>query len=108
LRDAIKEAVPAGSMVLVASADEGLVDVDRLDIRALPLLEDDGGAVEAGGAAAFEELERLRGEGADYLVVPKDRLRSLEYRFPELQERLEGRYRAFLRDGGTCAIYALD
>jgi hypothetical protein len=59
------------------------------------------------GAESVEQLERLRSEGAEYVVFPKNQLWWLEYKAPELQEHLETRYRAVLRDGAYCAIYSL-
>jgi hypothetical protein len=105
LHDAIAGAVPAGSAVAIAAPDKSAAQLEGLDASAVPLLEGDAGD---GGAAAIEELERLRAGGTAYLVVPRERLHALEYEYPRLQSLLEERHRALVRDGGTCAIYALD
>jgi hypothetical protein len=42
------------------------------------------------------------------MVVPKDALGFLEWGLPVLQEYVEDRYPAMIRDGAVCAVYALD
>jgi hypothetical protein len=62
-------------------------------------------AVDAGDDNV-EHLERMRSEGASYIVFPK-RLLTWLMGNRELQSRLEDRYRGLMRDGNVCAIYDL-
>jgi ATP-binding cassette subfamily B protein len=72
VEEAVQRHLPEGSTVLVVSrGDEALASLDGYEIWHFPHL--DGGS-DAGrhptDEEAIGELERLRGRGADYLVVP--------------------------------------
>jgi ectoine hydroxylase-related dioxygenase (phytanoyl-CoA dioxygenase family) len=97
LREVVKEHVPAGSTLLVVDAEE-LHDLE--DRTTLPFPR-------ASSEEIVGDLERLRGDGAQYIVFPKRHLMWLEYHAPELQNQLENHHRAVLRDGGYCVIYTL-
>ena len=77
-----------------------------LKLDAFELGQFDAGLTE--DEPALAELERVRSEGATFLVIPKPLLWWVENQVPALQHRLEFTHRALLRDGGVCAIYALD
>jgi SAM-dependent methyltransferase len=61
----------------------------------------------ADSAAAIEALERLRGEGAEYLVVPEVALWWLDH-YVAFREHLDRHCRVVLRHDRTGVIYALD
>jgi hypothetical protein len=107
VHDTIRDHVEPGSRVLISiSEEEDLLEADGFEAVRFP-----GAHVpwrdDPTGAERIAELERLRGEGARYIVFPRRELPALQNGFPDLQEHLEGRYRGLLRDGYTCAIYAL-
>jgi GT2 family glycosyltransferase len=73
VRSAVQEAVPAGARVLVVSrGDRELLRVDGRSALHFP--QGDGGGYAghhpADSAEAIAELERLRADGAEYLVFP--------------------------------------
>jgi GT2 family glycosyltransferase len=73
LREAVLESVPDGAEVLVVSrGDEALLALDGRCARHFPQSADGGwaGHHPADSAEAIGHLERLRADGARYLVVP--------------------------------------
>ena len=110
LRERVKSHVPAGARVLVASGgDDGLLEIDGVQASHFPQAE--GGSFDPRvlqGGELVEMLERLHADGAQFIVFPKDRLLWLEHQRPELQDLLETRHRAVLRDGAVAAIYSLE
>lgn len=89
-------------MIASHAPDDPLLHLEGFDLERL-----DAGLTD--GERAVAELERLQSEGAEFAVFPKPLLWWLENQVPELQARLEiTREKALLRDGGVCAIYALD
>jgi ectoine hydroxylase-related dioxygenase (phytanoyl-CoA dioxygenase family) len=108
LRETVREQTPEGAHVLMNDSQDPLFDIAGR--RMSPFPQDENGEhteLEGDGAAHVEQLERLRGEGAEYIVFPRYFLQRLEFDLPKLQAHLEDRYRAVLRDGGYGAIYAL-
>jgi ectoine hydroxylase-related dioxygenase (phytanoyl-CoA dioxygenase family) len=103
VKQTIEQHVPAGATVAVTThnPNDELLSISGLDVRRFPAEEDDG-------ARAVAELERLQSEGVGFAVFPQPVLWWLENQVADLQGRLESSHRALLRDGGTCAIYALD
>ena len=61
----------------------------------------------ADSAAAIEALERLRADGAGYLVFPQVALWWLDH-YAGLREHLDRHGRVVVRDERTAVIYALD
>jgi hypothetical protein len=110
LRETVRNQVTPGACVLIATGgDAGLLDIDGVQASHFP--QGDDGAFDGrplGGGDLVEQLERLRAEGAQFIVFPKDRLLWLEHEQPELQDVLETRHRAVLRDGAVAAVYALE
>lgn len=106
LRAAVTEAVPPGAQTLVVSrGDRELVDLEGLDCRHFP--QDSAGRY-AGyhprdGAEAVAQLEKLREDGAEYLVFPATAYWWLEH-YAELAEHLRGFERI---DRDVCAIFNL-
>jgi hypothetical protein len=110
IQDAVGAFVEPGETVLIASSGyEGLLEMEGLRARHFPRAPD-GTHLNWKEVSddAVDHLERMRAEGARYLVFPKKQLWWLEWHLPELQDHLETRYRAVLRDGGVCVMYALD
>ena len=103
VRDAIESNVPAGARVAVAAeGDVRMLDVPGREAIEFPLPDD-------AASEAVAELERLRGEGVEYLAIPgwiASRLATPE--LSTLQQHVENRYRSVMRDGATCVIFALD
>jgi ectoine hydroxylase-related dioxygenase (phytanoyl-CoA dioxygenase family) len=109
LHDTISEHAPKGAKVLIASnGDEGALATDTHEASHFP--QDEGGDYlqrEFDDSEAVSNLERLRDQGAEYIVFPHDWVWGLEFKFPQLQERLENTYRRVYDDGGIAVIYAL-
>lgn len=108
VHDTIREHIGHGARVLISiSEEEDLLEAEGFDAVRFP-----GAHVpwrdDPTGSERVDELERQRAEGARYIVFPRRELPALQNGFPELQQHLETRYRGLLRDGYTCAIYALD
>jgi hypothetical protein len=106
LREVVQEHVPAGATMLVADADE-LLDLE--DRTTLPFPQHENGVQGPLDSSddVVRDLERLRGEGAEYVVFPRQHLMWLEYHAPELQNHLENEHQLVLQDGAYCAIYSL-
>ena len=86
--EGIKRHLPEGSTVLVvSSAEDGLTDVDGYEVWRFP--QNDGDETgNPNDEEAIAELERLRTQGADYLVVPAAERPWLE-RHEEFRRHLE-------------------
>ena len=101
--------VPASKTVLMVSkGDENLLRLGSRSGWHFPRLNDGryAGYYPADSADAIEQLEELRGRGADYLVFPATSLWWLDH-YPELNDHLEDNYRAVLKEADICAIYDL-
>jgi Carbamoyltransferase C-terminus len=109
VRGVIEQNVPAGGTVLVMA--EGLDEMLEVESRRgwhFPCNPDGSfrGEHPADSDEAIAMLEEQRAKGASYLAIPASQLWWLE-EYPGLQDHLEERYRAVLRDDG-CLIFALD
>lgn len=106
VRRALREALPAGSTVLVVSkGDDRLLEFDDLQAWHFPRLPDGTwtGHHPADSAEALAGLEELHAQGAEYIAFPGPMLWWLDF-YEELASHLEGR--AVLSDD-ACAIYSL-
>jgi GT2 family glycosyltransferase len=106
VRAAVRDALPAGSTVLVVSkGDDRLLRIDDLRAWHFPRLPDGSwtGHHPADSAEALAGLEELRAQGADYIAFPSPMLWWLDF-YEELAQRLEGQAVA---SGDACAIYDL-
>ena len=108
LRDTIEAHVPAGSNVIVLAQGNELPELAGRATSHFPQDEQGNFVHLPDDAKRIEHLEELRAQGAQFLVVPKQQLGFLEYGMPALQEHLEDRYTAVVRDGAVCALYPLD
>jgi GT2 family glycosyltransferase len=106
IRGALRQALPAGSTVLVVSkGDERLLELDELEAWHFPRLPDGSwpGHHPADSAEVLAGLEELHAQGAEYIVFPAPMLWWLDF-YKEMAQRLDGS--AVLRDD-ACAIYSL-
>lgn len=108
VQEAVREAVPSGSTVLVVSrGDEELLALDGRKGWHFP--QADGGVYAgyypAGSAAAIAHLEALRAKGGEYLLLPRTSLWWLDH-YPEFGRHLEQNYPLVARDE-SCLIFAL-
>jgi hypothetical protein len=104
------EVLPSASTVLVVSrGDDGLLDLDGH--RALHFPQDTEGRYAGYHPGDSEEavacLERLRREGAQYLLFPRTAFWWLDF-YDGLRQHLKRRYGAIARRDDTCIIYSLD
>jgi GT2 family glycosyltransferase len=105
----VRDETPEGATVLVVSkGDDALVEVDGRDAQHFPQLEDGSysGQHPADDDEAITELERLRDEGAEYLVVPSSSMWWLDH-YQGFRRHLD-RYRRADGDPATAAIYELE
>jgi ATP-binding cassette subfamily B protein len=108
LRAAIREHVPEGATVLVASrGDDALLGLDGHDAWHFPRLDDGtfAGSYPEDDQQAIAQLERLREEGAEYFVLPATSLWWLE-RYDGFRRHLE-RYPRSSEATETGVIYEL-
>jgi GT2 family glycosyltransferase len=107
IRDAVLEEVSAGSRVLMVSrGDRELIDLGELDAGHFPQ-DADGrylGHHPRDSEDAIAQLEALRGEGAEYLVLPATSFWWLDH-YEELAALL--RERCETTELGFCTIYRL-
>jgi GT2 family glycosyltransferase len=107
IRESVEANVPPGAAVLVVSrGDRELVQLDGIEGQHFP--QDPGGHYRGhhprDGADAVEQLEQLRGAGAQYLVLPATAYWWLEH-YDDFAQHLHGYPRT---DAGVCAIFRLD
>jgi hypothetical protein len=110
VRNAVEAAVPKGAVVLVVSkGDDRLLDFrGRTGWHFLGNGKGQyAGHHPADGAAAIEALERMRADGARYLVFPQVALWWLEH-YASFTEYLDRCCRVVLRDERTAVIYSLN
>jgi hypothetical protein len=99
LYGAIAEHVPAGASAAIATHGEDPPLEDREFSRfSLYDVEDE---------ESDDLLAKLKDEGADYVVFPREVLGHLEWNTPSLQEALERGSQSLFRDGAVGAIYRL-
>jgi len=103
------ELIPSGATVLVASkGDDALLQLNGSNTQHFPA-DPDGryaGYHPSGDTAAIAQLETLRAEGADHLLLPATTLWWLDH-YRGLRRHLESRYVRLLEDE-HCVIYRLD
>jgi GT2 family glycosyltransferase len=107
VRTAVERQVPVGARVLVISrGDRELVRLDGREAEHFPQDEegDYAGYHPADGAEAVGLLERLREQGAEFLVVPQTAFWWLDH-YDEFARHLDRRYRRSSLD--SCEIYEL-
>lgn len=106
VRGEVDDLLPADARVLVVSrGDRELVRLGEREAAHFPQAEDGGyaGHHPADSEAAIAELEALRGDGAEYLLLPPPSFWWLEH-YRRFASHL-GRYRTL--GAGECAIFDL-
>src|SRR5205814_8075959 len=107
IRETVRHSVPAGAQVVVVSkGDDELLLLDGRQAAHFPQLETGvyAGHHPADGTEAIEGLERLRHDGAEFVVIPNTASWWLDY---------YGGLRSYLERGGAvasseaCVIYRL-
>jgi hypothetical protein len=109
IQDAVRDAVPANSTVLVVSrGDDELIRLGNREGWHFPRHADGryGGFHPADSAAAIAHLEALRERGAQYIVFPASARWWLDY-YAEFADHLNSRYSVVADDEATCTIYEL-
>ena len=109
VRTAITATVPGGASVLVISkGDEALLDVPQIAPAHFPQAAGGGyaGHHPHDSTVATAELERLRREGAEYLVLPSTALWWLEF-YEGFAEHLSTHCELVADVPQTCLIYGL-
>jgi SAM-dependent methyltransferase len=109
VRATVEAALPRGAVVLVVSkGDERLLSFNGR--TGWHFLRNEKGLYAghhpADSAAAIEALERLRADGAGYLVFPRVALWWLDH-YAGLREHLDRHGRVIVRNDRTAVIYAL-
>jgi hypothetical protein len=105
----VRDAVPAGSTVLVVSrGDDELIRLGNREGWHFPRHPDGryAGFHPADSVAAIKHLEELRERGAQYLVFPASARWWLDY-YEGFAEHLNSRYTVVADDEWICTIYAL-
>jgi SAM-dependent methyltransferase len=95
LEEAIRFTLPWTAAVAIVLPDDAEVpDLDGRKVFRIP----------AASAATFEQIESLRAEGYEYLIVPAG---AREWLKPDLRVRLEERHRLVIDDAAAGALFAL-
>ena len=109
LHEAIRERVPAGATLLMATNQPAVASIEGYDARPFPIAPDGSFRGQpAEGAEVVRELEREHEAGARYVVFPKLQLWALQYPLEDLQQHLESTYSSVLRDGALGVVFELD
>lgn len=109
MRDVVERSVARGSIVLVLSkGDPAMVDLPGAQGWHFPQMADGEYAGHHPGDArdAIDQLEQLRQQGAEYLVVPATGAWWLEY-YSGFAKHLEDRYTRLPSPAATAVIYHL-
>ena len=109
LGQAVHKVIPGNGKVLVISkGDDLLLRLPVSEARHFPQGPNGGyaGHHPLNSEAAISQLEALRSEGAEYLIIPQSSLWWLTY-YSEFAGHLANRYRTIFREAETGAIFAL-
>lgn len=109
IRKLVRRTLPEGATVLVVTrGDPELLTLGRVRALHFPRTEEDeyAGQYPQDSAEAVVRLERLREQGAEYLLFPNTAFWWLEH-YSGLREHLEARCRSLVPEGEPCRIYEL-
>ncbi len=109
IRQVVADTVPPEATILVVSrGDKELLKLNGHRAWHFPQTGDEvfAGHYPANSEEAVTQLESLRAKGGEFLLFPKPSLWWLDY-YTGLQQHLEDRYRAIVREEDTCTIFAL-
>jgi GT2 family glycosyltransferase len=109
IRPVVEATVPPGAIMLVVSrGDDSLVELPEREGWHFPR-EADGayaGRHPVDSDEAIAELEKLRAEGAQYLVIPAGDAWWLDH-YEDFARHLEERYDALTHAGAPCRVFRL-
>jgi radical SAM protein with 4Fe4S-binding SPASM domain len=109
IRKLVASALPADATVLVASkGHDALLDLEGRNAVHFPCADDGSyiGYNPPDGAWIVDLLERRRGLGAEFLLLPATAAWWLDY-YSELSRQLAERYPEIAREEGACVIFDL-
>lgn len=109
IREVARQALPKGSTVLVVTrGDPELLVLDGVTALHFPRTDEGeyAGHYPADSDEAIADLERLRAEGAGYLLFPSTAFWWLDH-YAGLREHLERNGRSLVPEGEPCRIYEL-
>ena len=109
VRELARTHIPPDSTVLVVSkGDDALLKLDGCHGMHFPQSADGGfaGHYPADDKEAVDQLERLRAQGAGYIIFPRTSIWWLEH-YPGFRQHLEASYEAVTADD-VCTIFAAE
>jgi GT2 family glycosyltransferase len=110
IRKIVAERLPPEAVVLVVSrGDDALLELESRETLHFPRSDEGGwaGHHPATSEDAVAQLEAMRAEGGQFLVLPRTGLWWLDH-YREFGEHLERNYAVLVRDAETCVIYSLN
>lgn len=110
IRDVVRNALPQDAKVLVVSrGDDELLKLDGRPALHFPQADSGGyaGHHPADSADAIAQLDALRGDGGEYLLLPSSAYWWLD-RYPEFGRYLEDRYTKVVSREDACLVFALE
>ena len=110
IREIVAEKLPAEAVVLVVSrGDDALLQLDAREARHFPPSAEGtwAGFHPATSEDAVAQLEAMRAEGGQFLVLPSTGLWWLDH-YSGFGAHLEANYPVLVRDTETCVIYSLN
>lgn len=109
IQKVVARTIPAGATVAVVSrGDQEIVDLEGRTGWHFPR-QDDGeyaGYHPADSADAIKHLEKVRTDGADYLLLPSTALWWLDY-YDDFKKHLESKYPCVVTQKDTCLVFKL-
>lgn len=109
IRDAVRQTLPKRATIIVVSkGDDQLLQLDGRQGWHFPRTADGqyAGYHPTDSRAAVEEMESLRKQGADFLLLPQTAFWWLDH-YAEFKQHLDQHYTIALRQDDACIIYAL-
>jgi hypothetical protein len=108
IRTLVSRTLPAGAtLAVVSDGDEDLLQLDGRRAMHFPQTQDGAhNGRPANSGAAIAELESLRSQGAQYLLLPATSAWWLDH-YADFREYLEGSYSRLPITDSACRIFAL-
>ena len=109
LRETALASLPTeATVVVISKGDDQLLDLGVHQAWHFPQDEHGGyaGHYPDSSATAIDQLEELRGRGAEYLLVPATASWWLD-RYPEFGQHLRSRYAVVVDESEICSIFSL-
>jgi hypothetical protein len=109
IREVVHERVPAGATVVIVSrGDDDLLEFDARHAWHFPQTKDRvyAGHYPADSHEAIAQLERLHGEGAKYLLLPRTSFWWLDH-YAGLRQHLESSQARVAVEDDACMLFEL-